>query len=171
MTRIITETPRLIIREFCLSDAEDVFEFNSNPEVIRFMPEDVMNSIEDAEQVIKNVWLADYQRRGYARWAVEYKATGKVIGFCGFKFETHPLVQNNDIAYRLLPEYWGMGLATEAGVACIEYAKQHLPFDKVLGDAAVENKGSCHVLEKLGFKYQSQFDHDGIPHNRYLLTF
>ncbi|RLV60043.1 N-acetyltransferase [Parashewanella curva] len=170
MTKIITETPRLIIREFCLSDAADVFEFNSNADVIRFVPDDQMRSIEDAEQVIKDIWLTEYKSNGYARWAVEYKATGKVIGFCGFKFETHPAVQANDIGYRLLPEYWGKGLATEAGKACIDYAKHHLQFKEVLGDVDVQNTGSSIVLQKLGFEFQTQVNHDGVLHNRYLLT-
>ncbi|MGB0893374.1 MAG: GNAT family N-acetyltransferase [Parashewanella sp.] len=172
MTKIITETPRLIIREFNLGDIDDVFNFNTNAEVTRYTGDaGMVTNRAEAEQVIKNVWLTEYKKYGYARWATQCKATGKVIGFCGFKFETHPSVQAIDMGYRFLPEYWGKGLATEAGLACIEYAKKHLAFDVVLADAVVENIGSNKVLEKLGFEYQSQYQEDGFTLNRYALQF
>ncbi|WP_235585910.1 GNAT family N-acetyltransferase [Shewanella frigidimarina] len=52
------------------------------------------------------------------------KETNTVIGFCGFKNETR--INAVDIGYRLHPDYWGIDLATEANLACIKYAKQHI---------------------------------------------
>ncbi|MCL1079979.1 N-acetyltransferase [Parashewanella spongiae] len=169
MTKIITETERLIIREFTLEDAEDVFMFNSNNEVNRFTGDDCLKSIEDAKKIIREIWLYEYQKYGYARWATELKETGKVIGFTGFKFETRSTVQATDIGYRFLPEYWGQGLATESGLACIEYAKKHMSLEQILGDVVVDNTGSSNVLKKLGFSYHSQYQELDFILNRYEL--
>ncbi len=170
MTKIITETERLIIREFTIEDAEDVFLFNSNKDVTQFTGDaGMVESLADAKKIIREIWLHEYEKYGYARWATQLKETGKVIGFTGFKFDTRPTVQDTDIGYRFLPEYWGKGLATESGIACIEYAKEHMDLKRVLGDVVVENIGSNNVLKKLGFSYHSQYQELGFDVNRYEL--
>ncbi len=171
MTKKITETPRLIIREFGLDDVADVLEFNTNADVIRYTGDpDTLTNEDDAKRIISEFWLKDYQERGYARWAVEDKATGKVIGFCGFKYDTHPAVQADDVGYRFLPQYWGKGIATEAVTACLIYAKKHLPLERVIGDVMIANPASSKVLEKVGFNFEEQVEYDGEKLNRYSLN-
>ena len=171
MTKNITETQRLIIREFSLQDAADVLVFNTNKDVIRYTGDpDTLNNLEDAKKLITDFWLKDYQQRGYARWAVEDKASGKVIGFCGFKYEDNPSVQADDVGYRFLPEYWGKGIATEAVTACLAYAKQHMPLERIIGDVMLANPASSKVLEKVGFKFEQQVEYDGEILNRYALN-
>ena len=170
MTKMITETPRLRIREFCLEDAADVLVFNSHADVIRYTGDpNTLTNEDDAKDIISEYWLKGYQQRGYARWAVEDKSTGRVIGFCGFKYEDDPSVQADDIGYRFLPQYWGKGVATEAVIACMAYAKQHLPLDRIVGDVMIENPASSKVLEKVGFKFEQQVEYDGEILNRYVI--
>ena len=159
MSKIITETQRLIIREFNLKDAQAVYLFNAPEEVNRFTGDAGMcNSIEDAEKIIRNIWLKEYQQFGYGRWAVVLKESDEVIGFCGFKNDSR--IKAVDIGYRFHPEYWGKGYATESNLACIEYARQHMNLNHVLGDAVAENLGSINVLLKLGMSYISQYQED-----------
>ncbi|MBM7074456.1 GNAT family N-acetyltransferase [Shewanella sp. 202IG2-18] len=170
MTKLITETPRFIIREFNLNDAADVLAFNGNKQVIRYTGDpDTVRTIDDANQIITDYWLKGYQENGYARWAVEDKQTKRVIGFCGFKYEDHESVQANDVGYRFLPEYWGKGVATETLRACLVYAKHHLDFDEIIGDVMVENPASSRVLEKAGFEFKKRVNYDGETLNRYIL--
>lgn len=166
MSKIITETQRLIIREFNLKDAQAVYLFNAPEEVNRFTGDAGMcNSIEDAEKIIRNIWLKEYQQFGYGRWAVVLKESDEVIGFCGFKNDSR--IKAVDIGYRFHPEYWGKGYATESNLACIEYARQHMNLNHVLGDAVAENLGSINVLLKLGMSYISQYQEDEFTVNRY----
>lgn len=168
MSKVITETERLLIREFNLDDAQDVFEFNANEEVNRYTGDaGVVKTLEDAKGIITNIWLKEYKEHGYARWAVVLKETNKVIGFCGFKCETR--FEGTDIGYRFPPEYWGKGYATEANQACLDYAKEHMDLTHILGDVVQENLGSINVLKKLGFSYQSQYEEAGFKLNRYEL--
>ncbi|BAJ03890.1 GNAT family N-acetyltransferase [Shewanella violacea] len=166
MSRVIAETERLIIREFNLADAKAVYQFNAPEEVNRFTGDAGMcSSIEDAEDIIADIWLKEYKQFGYGRWAVVLKSTDEVIGFCGFKNDNR--IQAVDIGYRFHPDHWGQGYATESNLACIEYAKQHMNLNQVLGDAVAENLSSINVLLKLGMSYISQYQKAEFTVNRY----
>ncbi|NKF51821.1 GNAT family N-acetyltransferase [Shewanella sp. WXL01] len=167
--KIITETPRLIIREFNLDDAQAVYDFNEPVEVNRYTGDAGMcTSLADARNIITDIWLKEYAEHGFARWAVVYKETNQVIGFCGFKQETR--FDGVDIGYRLHPDYWGKGIATEANQACIDYAKAHMPLDEVFGDVIPENLGSVNVLKKLGLTYLTNYYEDGLKVDRYRIS-
>ncbi|WP_076412224.1 GNAT family N-acetyltransferase [Shewanella sp. UCD-KL12] len=166
MSRVITQTERLIIREFNLDDAKAVYQFNAPEEVNKFTGDaGKCSNIKDAEYIISNIWLKEYKQFGYGRWAVVLKATNEVIGFCGFKNDAH--IKAVDIGYRFHPTHWGKGYATESNQACIEYAKQHMALDRVVGDAVAENLGSIKVLTKLGMRYHSQYQEDEFTIHRY----
>ena len=45
-----------------------------------------MTTREDARAVITDIWLAEYKKYGYGRYALVAKQTGQVIGFCGLKY-------------------------------------------------------------------------------------
>ncbi|NRD75713.1 GNAT family N-acetyltransferase [Shewanella sp. VB17] len=166
MSKIITETQRLIIREFNLDDAKAVYHFNAPTEVNRFTGDAGMcESLTDAENIIRDRWLVDYKKFGFGRWAVVLKESNEVIGFCGFKNESR--INAIDIGYRFHPEYWGTGYATESNLACIEYAKKHMELDQVFGDAVDENIASINVLVKLGMHYLSQYQQGEFTFHRY----
>ncbi|QLE87112.1 GNAT family N-acetyltransferase [Shewanella sp. Scap07] len=167
--KIITETPRLIIRQFIMDDAQAVLYFNAPEEVNRYTGDaGLCNSLEDAEGIINNVWLKEYAQYGFARWAVVEKASGKVIGFCGFKFETR--INAVDIGYRFHPDYWGKGYATEANQACIDYARAHLDIDQVFGEVLPDNHASAHVLKKLGMQFIRQYQDEGYTIDSYAMN-
>ncbi len=119
----------------------------------------------EAEDLIVNAWLQQYQEYGYGRYALIHKADDKVIGFCGVKFETE--LGCPDIGYRMLPEYWGQGLATEAVTATLEYAKSTLGLTSVIGEVLVEHPASGSVLIKSGLKLVDTYEREGYLLNRY----
>ncbi|MCC4833770.1 GNAT family N-acetyltransferase [Shewanella sp. 10N.7] len=165
---IIIETERLIIREFNINDAKAVLHFNTE-EVNRYTGDAGMcNNIEDAKNIIQDIWLAEYQKYGFARWAVELKATNQVIGFCGFKNDSR--INAVDIGYRLHPDFWGKGYATEANLACIEYAKKHMDLDIIYGEVVNLNLGSVNIIEKLGMSFIREYQEDNFTLLRYALS-
>ncbi|MGX9462562.1 GNAT family N-acetyltransferase [Shewanella sp. A14] len=167
--KVITETPRLIIREFTLEDAPAVLHFNTPEQVNRYTGDaGVCNTLSDAENIIGNIWLVEYQQYGFGRWAMMLKDTNTVIGFCGFKNETR--INAVDIGYRIHPDYWGKGLTTEANQACIDYAKQHMDLDIVYADVVDANSASINVATKLGMTYHSQYQEGEFTVNRYVIS-
>lgn len=153
------ETERLILREFELGDAEDVFAFATNPEVTRYTGDlNLITSLDDVRRLIENVYQADYRKHGFGRMAVVDKETGRVIGFCGLKYLDD--LDEVDIGYRFLPQYWGQGIATEAGHAIMHHAREVLGLKNVIGLVLPENLASHRVLEKLGLQKAEQISLD-----------
>ena len=166
---MLFETKRLQLRRFTIDDAPAVLEFSSNEEVIKFTGDKVISSIDEAKDLINGIWLAEYEKYGYARMAVVHKKDKKVIGFSGLKFDTE--FNATDIGYRLLPKYWGKGLATESALPFIFYGFTVLKMPKIIGVSFSENKASCKVLENLGLNLVKQGDRfkDGIDCKWYQL--
>ena len=129
------ETDRLEHRAFMVDDAEAVFALNSHPDVMRFTGEPPLTSLESVRETIAN--HRDFDDVGYGRWACVLKETQRVIGFCGLKYLTD--LEEVDVGYRLFPEYWGQGLATEACVASLEFGFATLGLDEIIGLVIPEN--------------------------------
>lgn len=168
---ITIETKRVLLRPFKLSDAADVFEFGSNKEVCKYTGDPPLKSIEQAISLIKNVWFSDYEKYGYGRLAVVYKAENKVIGFAGLKYL--PEFDKTDIGYRFLPKYWGKGLATEVSKEILKYGFTYLKLNEIIGIADPINVASCKVLEKIGlslYKKDTYLIDDKLVCNWYKIT-
>ncbi|MET1255185.1 GNAT family N-acetyltransferase [Aliikangiella maris] len=162
---ILIDTPRLQMREFTLEDVDAVYEFSSHPQVIEFTGDKLVESRENAKALIENVWLKEYQQYGYARYALIHKLDARIIGFCGIKFE--PEDNLPDIGYRMLPVYWGQGLATEAVKATLQYAKEKLKLFKIFGEAVDENIASQQVMLKSGLQHVAQYQKYGYLVHRF----
>ena len=171
MNKILIETTRLQMREFCPEDLDAVYEFSRNAEVSRYTGDQgLVKNKQDAAAIIKEIWLAEYKKYGYARYALIHKADDKVIGFCGVKYNPNllgPGIGCPDIGYRMLPKYWGQGLASEAVKACLNYARKELGLCRIIGEVAEENIASNKLLLKLGFKLSEKYNRDGLKLNRY----
>ena len=150
MNNIILETDRLLLRPFKMGDENGVLEFCSNAFTQQHTGDIVRNTVEEAIALIQDVWLVDYQKYGYGRFAVIHKEDNKIIGFNGLKFLSG--FGHTDLGYRFLPEYWGKGIATESSKAILKYAFNELNLAAVYGFVYPENPTSANVLTKLNFQ-------------------
>jgi ribosomal-protein-alanine N-acetyltransferase len=156
---MILETERLILRELLPTDAEAMFELDSNPEVHTYLGNKPITELQQARDVIAIV-RQHYIDNGIGRWATIEKASGQFIGWSGLKFIRE--YENNhinfyDVGYRLMPKYWGKGYATEAAKAAIQYGFEQLNANEIIGSANVENTRSRRALEKCGLTFIEQF--------------
>ncbi|MEM6772576.1 MAG: GNAT family N-acetyltransferase, partial [Bacteroidota bacterium] len=67
-----------------------------------------------------------------------------------------------DIGWRLHPDVWGQGLATEGARACLDFAFGELGLDQVVAVAVKQNAPSIRVMEKLGMEYDLEFIHPAL---------
>jgi ribosomal-protein-alanine N-acetyltransferase len=166
--KVILETDRLLLREYVEEDAEAFFKLNSDPEVLRFVPDRALGSVEQARQTLIDHPIADYRKHGFGRGACILKSTGEQIGFAGLKYLEE--LGEVDVAYRLLPSYWGLGLATEAALASVRYGFAELGLKKIIGLAMSENIASVGVLEKAGLRYTETVTFWGHQFSKYVIT-
>lgn len=167
--RIILKTERLILREFDEADVEPFFRMGSDPAVIRYTgdPGGGLRDFDHALEVMRSRPIVDYEKYGYGRWACVLKSNGAVIGFVGLKFLTD--LQEVDLGYRLLPEYWGKGLATEASRAVVDYGFTRLGLKRIIGIVDPENVASVRILEKVGMSPAGQSEYQGRPYAKYVI--
>ena len=150
--RSILETDHILLREFVESDVDAFFALGTDPRITRFThdPGGGFTSVDQAREILRAHPFEDYRRHGF----------DEVIGFVGLK--RLPDMDEVDLGYRLLPDYWGQGLATEAARAALDYGLSQLGLERIVAFVDPENLGSKRVLEKLGMRCEGQVDYDGL---------
>ena len=161
----IMETERLILREWILEDAENFFELNNNPDVIRYTGDPPFDSVKATREFIRN--YDAFNKEGMGRWVCILKETGENIGWCGLRKKPEGFV---DLGYRFHRRHWNIGFATEAGQICLAYGFSHLNLEIIVAHAMIENKASSRVMKKLGMRYIGQEISEGHPSVRYEIT-
>ncbi len=159
MNKVI-DTGRLILRRFTLDDVPALYQLCSRPEIIRYAQSTPLASIEEAREFMQAAPFRDYATYGYGRFACVWKESGAVIGFSGLKYV--PEIADTELGYRFFPEFWGLGLATEAGRASIDFARSDLGLKRLVAMVHPDNVASASVLAKLGFAVEKQLRYSGL---------
>lgn len=151
------------------SDTAPFIQMCVDDEVMRYFPKKLDASEATAFlQRIKN----DIEKRGWGLFAVELKATGEFIGFIGL--HVHPpefeIADAPEIGWRLLPQYWHQGYATEGAKAVLKYAFRNLRIDRVISLTACINTPSERVMQRLGMDKIREFEHPRVPTGHPLQT-
>jgi len=113
---------------------------------------------------------------GQATYGMQYgpvflRSSGELVGCCGFR--PRPATPGTlELGFLLRPQFWGLGLATEAARAAVEHGFGALDATAVFAGHHPENLGSRRVLEKLGFRrtHLEHYPPTGLDHPSYLLT-
>ena len=166
--KVILETDRLLLREYVEEDAEAFFKLNTDPDVLRFVPDKPLLNVEQARQILIDHPIADYRKYGFGRGACILKSTGEQIGFAGLKYLEE--LGEVDVAYRLLPKYWAQGLATEAALASVRFGFADLDLKRIIGLVMPENIASVRVLEKTGLRYVDSVSLWGHQFSKYVIN-
>ncbi len=179
----ILQTPRLILREFTPEDADALAQILSDPETMRFYPAPYDRA--GVEQ-----WIARnrqrYREHGVGLWAMELKPPAsqhaesqsnaesntrskkpELIGDCGIVAQQIDADRLYEIGYHLRRDLWGRGLATEAAIACRDWAFANLQTDRLISLIRPENLPSIRVAERVGMTLWKQISWRGLPHHVY----
>lgn len=147
MHNIQIKTERLLLRPLKVADAEDVFEWVSDERVSRHM---VYNTYTEIEQVRK--WLASIeQEAGAYNFGFERICDGKLIGSGDIGFNESK--NGWEFGYNFRYDCWGMGYATEAARAMIDYARVNFGARKFVSSHCEPNLASGNVMKKCGLHF------------------
>lgn len=146
------ETNRLILRKLTLDDAEDMFEYASDPEVPKYTTWSVHKSITDTKNFLE-VIIEEYHNHEVSPWGIIHKADQKLIGACGF---VNWLIDDDraEIGYVLSRKYWRQGYMTEAISAVIDFGFRTMQLNRIEARCRIQNLASAKVMEKLGMKFE-----------------
>ena len=146
------ETDRLILRRLTKNDAEDMYEYSSDPEVPRYLTWTPHEDIYYTRKYIKYI-ISQYKTGEYSDWAITLRSNGKMIGTCGF---TSVDLSNSraEIGYVLHGGYRGRGYASEAVKAVLEYSFNILELNRIEARVMEGNTPSEKLLNTLGFRHE-----------------
>ncbi|MEO8179905.1 MAG: GNAT family N-acetyltransferase [Deltaproteobacteria bacterium] len=162
-------TERLWLRPWRREDLEPFARLNADPRAMEYMPS--LLSREQSDALVARI-TAHFAERGFGLWAVEVLGAAQFIGFVGLsvpRFEAAftPCVE---VGWRLLPEYWGRGHATEAGRAALAFGFEQHGLNEIVSFTTTSNQRSRAVMERLGMTrdLRDDFDHPSLPEGHVL---
>jgi len=142
-------TERLILRPLEESDLDSYTDMFMQPEVRDSLRLPATYSRVDA-WVGMAKWRGQWELRGSGHWAVEERATGKLVGSVGLHRPESPDWPGLEVGWTLRPTCWGKGYATEAGAGSIDYAFEVIGVDEVFSVILPSNVRSQAVARRLG---------------------
>jgi [ribosomal protein S5]-alanine N-acetyltransferase len=144
----VLQTQRLVLRELQPGDAEALFLFYSDEEVMRYY-DAPMTGLEQVQRSIA-AHRRRFENNEGIRWGITIKGAKNIVGNCGFYRDNYS--QYAILSYVLARPYWGKGLMTEALQAIIAFGFDHYQRHRIEAHVAIPNLASLRVLQKLGFK-------------------
>ena len=144
------ETERLTLSEISLTDLENIHSLHSIPEVDEYNTLGIPKTIEETEKLIKPIIQNRFKTpRDSYTWKICLKGSNQFIGLAGFSLSNDKF-KLGEIYYKLHPDYWGNGYATEIAKRLVIKGFDDFELQKVEAGVATENIKSIRVLEKIG---------------------
>lgn len=138
-----------------LQDEETMYAYNG-----AFSDEEVSDWL--------NKQIGNYARDGFGLWAVIDKSSNLMIGQCGITRQTALEQEVLEIGYLFNRHYWHKKFATEAAIACKEYAFDQLKNNEVFSIIRCSNIASINVAIRNGMLIRSQiikhYRGEDMPH-------
>ena len=152
---IITETPRLLLREMTDEDFAALYAILSDAETMQYYPKPY-----DENGVWRWIsWCKDsYQKNGFGLWAVVLKETGEFIGDCGISLQPINGQWLPEVGYHINKKCWRKGYASEAAAACIRLAFEKFDYPAVYSYMNADNEPSWRTAMKNGMVQTDEYE-------------
>ena len=158
---------RVLLRPWRDRDAAPFAEMNADERVMEFFVAPLSRAESDA---LLARMRASIDERGWGWWCVDID--GECAGFTGLSsppYETGftPCIE---VGWRLRPQFWGHGYASEAARLALKYGFDSLQLNEIVSFTAADNHRSRRVMERIGMQrdFSGDFDHPRIPHGHLL---
>lgn len=145
-------TPRLRLEPMNDAHADGLFLLNSDPAVMRYIsgrPETREETLAMIERV-KARWV----EWGFSWWSFIELSTGEIIGAGCIQYLGRDPANPLEIGWRLRPDRWGQGHASEAAQAMAAFAFETVKTPLLCAVCDPDNTGSARVMQRLGMAYR-----------------
>ena len=143
------ETSRLILRPPQLADFDSYATMMADEETARYIGGHMLRAAAWRKFLqMPGAWAM----QGFAMFSLVEKATGTWIGQAGpWMPEGWP---GTEVGWSLRREFTGKGYASEAAIASIDWAFEHLGWTEVIHSIQPGNRASITMAERLGSEYR-----------------
>ncbi len=160
----VIETSRLVLRPFTDVDRAPFAELNAHPLVVESLGSRPTRAESDAAVDRINVEMA---REGWGLWAVEETGGAPFVGMVGLhRVDADlPCAPAVEVGWRLHPDHWGHGYATEAAAASLRFGSDEAGLAEIVAFTTTVNTRSQAVMERIGMVRDAgaDFDHPALP--------
>ncbi len=138
-------TERLTIRAFSIKDAQDLYEYLSDPQIYQYEPGEPIN-LEQAQIYARD--MANNQDF----WAIVLRSEDKVIGQLYFSQQEPMHLMTWEMGYIMNMKYQLQGYGSEAASALVQYGFKQLSMHRVVAHCNPKNVASWKLMEKIGLR-------------------
>lgn len=147
-------TKRLVLRELREEDWVDARALDTDPEVVRFQSNDVLDEAGTKAYLARNIASAAESPRRVFDFALTFPGEDRFLGRAGFHVQ-RPEHREAMVWFQLRRDLWGQGLVTEALTAVLDFAFFEQMVHRCYGDCDPRNVASARVMEKVGMKREA----------------
>ena len=159
-----------MLRGWRESDLEPFAALNADPVVMEHFPSTITRARSDS--IVLERVLPMFAEHGFGWWAVDVPGVAPFVGFVGLQEPSFdawftPCVE---VGWRLSREHWGHGYATEAARAALTHGFDVVGLDEIVSFTVPANVRSRAVMERLGMRYDGEFEHPRLAEGSPLRT-
>ena len=159
--RVVSElrADRVLLRGWRADDLAPFATLNADLRVMEHFPAPLTRA--ESDTFVRERIVPQFAECGFGLWAVEVPGVAPFIGFVGLSaptFEAHftPCVE---IGWRLAAPYWSRGYATEAARVAVAFGFTRAGLQEIVSFTVPANHRSIAVMERLGMRYDGEFEH------------
>jgi RimJ/RimL family protein N-acetyltransferase len=151
------ETPRLTLRPFTPDDFDDLYAYQSRPDVARYLHWDARDNEQVREALVRQCDEITLGAEGdWLTFAVVWREAQKVVGEIGLKLISREHRQG-EIGFVFNPDYHGRGLATEAAESMLTLGFAVIGWHRIIGSCDARNHASARLMERIGMRQEARF--------------
>ena len=147
------ESERVYLRRFRVDDYNDVYEYLSLEEVVRYEPYSPMSLEECKKETIQRSNSASF-------YAIILKSEEKLIGNIYFNQKQPYKYMTYELGYVLNPKYQLQGYATEAVHIILKHGFTKCNVHRVIANCNQNNLRSIRLLERVGMRRETDSKQD-----------
>jgi len=150
----VLHTARLRLEPICPAHYDGLRVLNGDPLVQRYIggqpetPEETTAMIARVEE--------RWRRFGHSWWSFIEPDTGELVGAGCIQHLGHDPANEHEIGWRLRPDRWGRGYASEAARRMAAFAFDSLQAPSLAAICHPENTDSRRVMQRLGMRYRGE---------------
>ena len=158
MKPIALVSERLTLRPLVPGDEDDLFAYQSDPDVVRYIPWPVRTR-DDVRAALARAVATPARLRetgDHVNLAIVDQESARVIGQCNLGIESEA-DRHGEIGYVVNAAFAGRGFATEATRALLDFAFVEVELHRVSARIDTRNAASAAVAAKLGMRREAEF--------------
>jgi ribosomal-protein-alanine N-acetyltransferase len=143
-------TARLSLRPVRPDDVDDFHRLDRDPRVMRWIGSGTVETPASSAAAVARALRYGHLYPGLGKLVAAERTSGRFVGW--FSRNYLPGTVEVELGYRLLPEAWGQGYATEAATFLVQHALETIGLHRIIGVTHPDNLASQRVLQKAGLR-------------------